>query len=133
MEVARRILARNGGSGRDGRVQWWPARRAADHDRAGRHRDDTQIAALVRICSKPDAEMFITATSWTLLDNDDGRYPATSFVFGTGLEPAFPEGERLHKDDCVRGWLAWDTPANHGRRDPLPTGLRAGRHLDAMR
>lgn len=39
------------------------------------YRDDTQIAALVRICSKTDAEIFVTSTSWALLDNDDGRVP----------------------------------------------------------
>lgn len=74
------------------------------------YREGTQIAALVRVCSKADAELSVSTFPWVLLDNDDGRYNASSYVAGTGLEPAFAEGERLQKRDCVRGWMVWDTP-----------------------
>ena len=75
---------------------------------------DRVDAVLVRVCStglkKDETSLATDPVNFHLVDSDDGSYGYVGWdVASLRL---FPYGKKLQKGDCVKGWVAFEVPAN---------------------
>ena len=75
---------------------------------------DRVDAVLVRVCNtglKEDEMSLATdPVNFHLVDSDDGSYGYVGWDVAS--LPLFPYGKKLRKGDCVKGWVAFEVPAN---------------------
>lgn len=76
--------------------------------------DTRSDAILVRMCniglSAEDSEFILSSITWSLLDDDEGRFSDIYSTSGPGNpQPAFPEA-KVPAGKCVKGWILMSLP-----------------------
>jgi hypothetical protein len=75
---------------------------------------DRVDAVLVRVCStglkKAELSLATDPVNFHLIDSDGGSYGYVAWDVAS--LPLFPYGKKLRNGDCVKGWVAFEVPAN---------------------